>query len=60
MFPYNLLGGEPIDNARHIDEKIKLDAINAERLAVEAAAKAAAAADELGAGGSSSSSGVRR
>ena len=53
-------GGEPIDNARHIDEKIKLDRIKAERLAEEAAAKAAAAADERGTGGSSSSSGVRR
>ena len=59
MFPYNLLGGEPIDNARHIDEKAKLDRIKAERLAEEAA-KAAAAADELGTGGSSSSSVVRR
>jgi hypothetical protein len=55
----SLGGGEPIDNARHIDEKIKLDRIKAERLAEEAA-KAAAAADELGTGGSSSSSGVRR
>jgi hypothetical protein len=53
------LGGEPIDNARHIDEKIKLDRIKAERLAEEAA-KAAAAADERGTGGSNSSSGVRR
>ena len=52
-------GAEPIDNARHIAEKIKLDAIKAERLAVEAASKAAAAADEPGAGGSSSS-GIRR
>ena len=52
-------GGEPIDNARHIDEKVKLDRIKAERLAEEAA-KAAAAADERGTGGSSSSSGVRR
>jgi hypothetical protein len=55
----SLGGGEPIDNARHIDEKIKLDRIKAERLAEEAA-KAAAAADERGTGGSSSSSGVRR
>ena len=56
----SLGGGEPIDNARHIDEKVKLDRIKAERLAEEAA-KAAAAADELGTGGSSSSSsGVRR
>ena len=59
MFPYNLLGGEPIDNARHIDGKAKLDRIKAERLAEEEA-KAAAAADERGTGGSSSSSGVRR
>ena len=50
---------EPIDNSRHLDEKTKLDAIKAERLAVEAAAKAAAAANEPGAGGSSSS-GLRR
>ena len=56
----SLGGGEPIDNARHIDEKIKLDRIKAERLAEEAAAKAAAAAEERGTGGSSSSSGVRR
>ena len=55
----SLGGGEPIDNARHIDEKIKLDRIKAERLAEEAA-KAAAAADERGTGGSSSSSGGRR
>jgi hypothetical protein len=55
----SLGGGEPIDNARHIDEKVKLDRIKAERLAEEAA-KAAAAADERGTGGGSSSSGVRR
>ena len=52
-------GAEPIDNSRHVDEKTKLDAIKAERLAQEAEAKAAAAADEPGAGGSSSS-GLRR
>jgi hypothetical protein len=48
----------PIDNARHIDEKIKLDRIRVERQAEEAA-RAAASADEHGTGGSSSS-GARR